>query len=192
MGLVRTVEPTALAASMQEVLAQTRISDNSEEGYIESLIKRATGFCEAYTDRQFITATWRQSCDRFPADNFFVPRPRLIAVTSLTYVDTDGATQTLVEGTNYDVDTDSEPGRVGLSFNASWPGIRDVNNAVKLTFTAGYGASDEQVPHDIKQAIMLLVAHWYEHREAATSIKSEDIKFSVEALLDLHKIPVYV
>jgi uncharacterized phiE125 gp8 family phage protein len=38
----------------------------------------------------------------------------------------------------------------------------------EIDFTAGYGSSGVDVPQPLRQAIRLLVTHWYEHRSAVT------------------------
>jgi uncharacterized phiE125 gp8 family phage protein len=38
-------------------------------------------------------------------------------------------------------------------------------NGIEIDLTAGYGAAPEDVPGPIRQALLLLVAHWYEHRD---------------------------
>jgi len=39
-----------------------------------------------------------------------------------------------------------------------------MNNAVTVRFVAGYGDAGD-VPQAIKQAILILIAHWYEQRD---------------------------
>ena len=39
-------------------------------------------------------------------------------------------------------------------------------NGIEIDVTAGYGPSGVDVPSPLRQAIMMLVAHWYEHRGA--------------------------
>jgi uncharacterized phiE125 gp8 family phage protein len=36
---------------------------------------------------------------------------------------------------------------------------------IEIAFTAGYGNVASAVPAPLRQALLLLVAHWYEHRE---------------------------
>jgi uncharacterized phiE125 gp8 family phage protein len=36
-------------------------------------------------------------------------------------------------------------------------------NAIEVRFTAGFGAASA-VPEDLRQAILLAVAHWFDHR----------------------------
>jgi uncharacterized phiE125 gp8 family phage protein len=38
-------------------------------------------------------------------------------------------------------------------------------NAYEVFFTAGYGDEPEDVPAPIRQALLMLVAHWFERRE---------------------------
>jgi uncharacterized phiE125 gp8 family phage protein len=38
-------------------------------------------------------------------------------------------------------------------------------NGIEIAFTAGFGATAEDVPMPIRLAIKMLVAHWYEMRE---------------------------
>jgi hypothetical protein len=67
-----------------------------------------------------------------------VTRPPLQAIASITYVDGSGVTQT-VDATTYDVDTDTEPGRVAPSYGNIWPIVRQQLASVKVHFVAGYG-----------------------------------------------------
>jgi uncharacterized phiE125 gp8 family phage protein len=55
---------------------------------------------------------------------------------------------------------------------------------IRIRFVAGYGLA-AAVPTSLKQACLLLIAHWYEAREAAGSTVSEvaGIPFGVEALV---------
>ena len=56
-------------------------------------------------------------------------------------------------------------------------------DAVRIAFDAGYGAADA-VPQAIKQAILMIVAHWYEHRETVVvGTGAVDIPLGANALL---------
>ena len=47
----------------------------------------------------------------------------------------------------------------------AWPAPKRIANGIEIAFTAGYGEAVADVPAPIRQAVLLLVAHWYEHRE---------------------------
>lgn len=91
--------------------------------------------------------------DRFPPWEISVPKPTLQSVTSITYVDTDGATQTLPPSA-YLVDSKSEPGRITPAYGLVWPTTRWQTGAVTIRFVAGY-ADSASVPACIKQWMLV-------------------------------------
>lgn len=168
-ALTQTVAPTLEPITLQEAQSHLRQEDPQEVAYINALITAARMHAEAYTQRAFNTQTWRFKLDDFPRCGVFVlPRPNLIAVSSITYVDTAGTTQT-VTASDYIVDTASEPGRVHPAYGVVWPTARCQAGSITITYTAGYGATRALVPQPIKQAILILVGHWYENRESTIS-----------------------
>lgn len=174
-----TVEPVTLA----EAKLHLRVDHADEDSHIRSLIIAAREHAQNATSRAFVGQTWRLSMDCFP-DVIRTPRPPLTSVTSIAYTDTAGASQTL-SASAYTVDTYSEPGRIVPAFGQSWPATRDIPNAVIVTYVAGYGAgAAADVPQPIRQAILLLVGHWYANREGVlTGTISKEIEFAVSALL---------
>jgi uncharacterized phiE125 gp8 family phage protein len=64
--------------------------------------------------------------------------------------------------TDYTVDTKSEPGKIILHSLPSAALLE--SGAITVRFVAGYGNADTDVPDRIKQAILQLVAYWYESR----------------------------
>ena len=124
-------------------------------------------------------------CDKFPKV-FKLPRPLLVSVSSIKYVDSGGTEQTLADSV-YDVDVYSEPGRVGLAFNQSWPAIRGDINGVEVIYIAGYGAASA-VPEGVKAAMKLLIGHLYEHRESVSEINMAEVPMAVKSLLSMDRI----
>jgi uncharacterized phiE125 gp8 family phage protein len=68
---------------------------------------------------------------------------------------------------DYIVVADTEPGIITLARDKTWPTptLRTVA-PIRVRYVAGYGATAASVPSRYKQAILLLVGHWYENREA--------------------------
>lgn len=56
----------------------------------------------------------------------------------------------------------------------------------ELRFTAGYGAEWESVPPDLRQAVFLLAAHFYENRSAGT-VSGVMIPFGVLVLIETYR-----
>jgi uncharacterized phiE125 gp8 family phage protein len=76
----------------------------------------------------------------------------------------DESLQTL-PADSYVVDGVGPPARIVRRSNAVWPTPTRVASGIEVAFVAGYGSAAADVPAPIRQAILLLVAHWHEHRE---------------------------
>ena len=82
------------------------------------------------------------------------------------------------------VDKISEPARLFPGPPGGfWPSVLYVPGAVQIHFVAGYSADGSQVPAAIKTAIMMLVANWYENREAAMAGNFSDLPNHIKMLL---------
>jgi len=178
--------PAAEPVSTAEAKTHMRVETSADDTYIATLVVAARRYCEAVQKRAFITQTWKLYLDRFPSV-IRIPKPPLQSVSSIAYLDTNGDSQTL-SSSIYTVDTDSEPGIVYEAYNQQWPSTRDVEKAITVTFIAGYGDASTDVPAEVKHAIKLLVAHWYEHREAvADGVTPADVPLTVKSLLGISR-----
>lgn len=169
MGHRLTTPPTTPLLTADEAKAQCRFDEDAEDTHFVSLIARATRHCEEICKRAFITQTWTLTMDWWQDRRYwscgaiYVPRPSLIAVTSISYVDDNGTTQTLASD-QYRVDAASQPGRIEPAYGVTWPTTRRVIGAVTIVHTAGYGAASA-VPEDIKHAVVMMAAVMHRHRE---------------------------
>lgn len=191
-GLIRTVDPTAEPVSVTEAKAHARITHSADDTYLGTLIEAARDLAERQTGLALLTQTWRETFDWFPSRNrtghdaaaFDIARAPLISVSSITYYDENGDQQT-VDSSLYVVDTDNRlRPRVTLAHGQSWPGIQNRPNAVSITYVAGYGATSASVPPAIRHAVLLMLGHWYENREAVSEKSMSEPPFAVRALLD--------
>lgn len=167
------IEPFDEPVTLTEAKAQLGVTHSNDDTLITSLITAARQACEAEMNRALIYSQWELRLDCFP-DEIIVPRPPLYSVSSVQYVDADGATQTLA-ASSYQVDTRSEPGRIKPAYGAAWPVTREgIYNAVTVTFWAGYAPVEVgsptdfsgNVPRAIKQAVLLTVGDLYANRES--------------------------
>jgi uncharacterized phiE125 gp8 family phage protein len=203
------VEPVSVAVAKSHL----RVDFDDDDDLIAALISAAREMCEQKMNRAIFNQTYVLSLDQFnygdwrstiPMErrnplNFSalwesmalrLPMPRLVSVTSITYMDTFGSPQTLDPAT-YSVDNSSQPARVVPSINLSWPTTDYyVPGSVKVTYVAGSygdGATVNTCPSSIKMAILLLVGHLYENREASTQLALKMIPLGVDALLNPYK-----
>lgn len=56
----------------------------------------------------------------------------------------------------------------------------------EIRFTAGFGASWGDVPSDLRQAVMMLAAHFYENRNAQPD--TGGLPFGVLVLLEAYRV----
>jgi uncharacterized phiE125 gp8 family phage protein len=163
-----TTAPAAEPITTTEAKLHCRVDHATEDAIFTRLIEVARNQCEAISGRSFITRTYTAYLDNWPyMTRFELPYPPLASITSVKYYDDAGSSAVTFASSNYEVDTNSEPGRFALKSTASWPSttLRELNG-VEIIYTAGYGASADAVPDQYKQAMLLLIGHLYENRES--------------------------
>lgn len=199
MGLILITPPATEPLTLLQAKNHLRLEDdvNDDDALVSALIVAAREYAEVYTARALITQQWQLVMDDFPRARLYgervprefrLPKPALQSVESITYLASDGTSATLAED-QYIVDTASISGRIALAQGACWPCVLCQANAVTVSFTCGYGDNASDVPKGIIQAMLLLVGHWYENREAINvgNIVTP-LSFAVDALLSAHRV----
>jgi len=184
MALKLITGPTVEPVTLEEAKTHLRVDITDDDNLITALIKTAREYCENFQNKAYYTQTWELVLDKFPAENYIkIPKPPLQSVTSVIYKDNEG-TETTLDASKYIADTDSEPGRIVLAYGESWPSFTPYPvGAVRIRFTTGHD-DISKVPQMVKQAMLLLIGHWYENREASvTGAISREVEFAVHALL---------
>lgn len=190
-------EPLTLAAAKDHL----RVDTADDDALIAALLAASREDCEGFTGRCFVWSAWEMKLDAFPTarlGEIRLPRPPLIRVDSVKYIDSDGAEQTVAVA-DYQVDSNSEPARIRPAYGKSWPTPRAQFNAVTIAYVAGYAAGEgsptdyaANVPESIKAAIKLQMGHLHENREAVNvgNIVTE-IPLGVRNLLWMHRVIDY-
>lgn len=187
LTLALAVAPAEEPITLAEAKLPARVEVSTDDTLITSLITAARELIEEQAWRALVTQRWDYYLDAWPAaDTILLPRPPLRSIVTFEYTDDAGAT-TAISASDYIVDAVSEPGRLRLKSTADWPTatLRELN-AIHIRFEAGYGAASA-VPTRYKQALKLLVGHWYENREAilATGAIPKELPLGVKALLNI-------
>jgi uncharacterized phiE125 gp8 family phage protein len=154
--------------------------------FIDSVVSQQAYPPNYYSLPRYSTTMWNYS------QMIKLFAPPLIGVLAIRYIDPDGVQQTL-DSTKYIVDGDSEPARLFPGpAGASWPSVLFVPNAVQIDFISGYDSAPSvigpDVPKGIITAILMLVANWYENREAATPGSFGEIPNHIAMLLWSHRV----
>lgn len=178
MGQKTIIDVVSEPVSLTEARAHLRLdvydspATHPDDPIIESLVTAAREWCEAYTGRSFALRTVELTFDEFPCNGLrflSLGMPPLYAVQFVRYLDELGVEQTF---TAWYLDTHQVPARVQLDPGESWPATEAQRvNAVRVRIQTGYVPADESptgepLPKTLRQAMLLLVGHWYENREA--------------------------
>ena len=126
--------------TLAEAKAWCRIDAADEDTLLTALIAAARLHVEALTGRALITQTWRLVLNHVPR---LVELP---VVPALALVEAPG----------------------GAVLQGDCVLLVAPVDDLTLDYTAGYGDAAD-VPQDLKQAVLQLVAYWYENRDALTT-----------------------
>ena len=186
MPLTLVTHPESDPITLGEVKTDLRIDDDDSDALLSGLIHVARDYVESETNRALVSQTWDFSLDRF-SNEIMLPKPSLISIDSISYIDTAGATQ-ILDSSLYQADAVSVPGRVRPAYGEQWPATRNQMNAVTIRFVCGYG-SRLDVPRSIKKAMSLIVGHYHKNREETTDRKQYILPYGVSSLLGPYVIP---
>ncbi|WP_439560513.1 head-tail connector protein [Roseinatronobacter sp.] len=176
------IPPAALpvAAFRDHLRLSSGFADGvSEDALLEQYLRAALDCVEGRVSRALFLRdyTLRLTCWR---DNYaqVLPRAPVVAVSALTLRDRSGA-QTLVPADRYILQADGARPRI-VAAGAALPAIPS-RGAVEIAFSAGFGPAWPDIPADLRQAVLLLAAQYYEHRDTGGA---QDMDFGIRALLE--------
>ncbi len=155
--------------SIDDLKAQVWLDDDVDVQVTRAskMISAARGQCERWTGRSLAPQTYTLTLDQFPLDSgyIYLRKPPVTAVTSITYIDTNGQQQTL-NVSNYQVDLNPNGPRIAPAPNSSWPSTKDGISRVVVTYAAGY--TEETLPPELYEVIIEVAADKFYNRSAQT------------------------
>ena len=181
MASILLTAPAVEPLSLAEAKAFLRVEVADDDDVITALIAGARIHVEAQTRRALITQSWRLVLDAWPEDGRIPVRPApLQTFTAARVYDIDNNAQA--------VDTQSFVPDIAASqlIFAPWALTQPQRLAagIELDVVCGYGDAATDVREPLRQAIRLLVAHWYENRGlVASGTTAAVLPVSVAALL---------
>lgn len=158
--------------------------DGVQDGVLETYLRAAIAAVEARTGKALIERDYTYTLSAWrDLGAQELPVAPVSSLTSLTIVDRTGD-ETPIDTGNYLLEEDTHRPRL-VSTGFILPQIPVAGKAV-IAFTAGFGAAWDDVPADLAQAVMLLAAHYYEHRHE-TAVTAAPMPFGVGSLIDRHR-----
>lgn len=176
-------EPVSLADARQHLKLDTSGGTHPDDGLVADLIVAARQHVENLTGRSLVAATRTEYFDGWQ-DEFVLAWAPVASVTSVKYVATDG-TLTTLSSTVYRTDLASLRARITLEYGQSWPDARAVTNAVQIVYATAPAAA---VTGALRQAVMLLAAHWYESRIPVGAGSQAELPHMVSHLVGPHRV----
>jgi uncharacterized phiE125 gp8 family phage protein len=160
--------------------------NSTSDPLLTMLIKAARQVAENITGRGFITQTWEQVYDKFPAREIEIGMLPIQSITSLKYYDADGVLQTM-DSADYVLDVDTLPGWVLPAYGVSWPSTYDSAQSVIVRFVAGYGGAGSSIPAEIRMWISAQCAAAYDNPSGLMDGKAAALRF-IDGLLDAYRL----
>ncbi len=178
-SLIVIAAPAEEPVSLIEAKLHLRVDTDDDDNLITGLIKAAREYCEDAQGRAYVTRTYQYITEA--VSTIELPMPPFDSLTSVKARLSDN-TEVAIDADDYELDVDNVCAKLTVE---EYPADAE---KVIIVFDAGYGDAVD-VPQTIKQAMLLLIGFWYEHRETAEggSVVSE-IPFAVTALLNQNRI----
>lgn len=188
--LTRTADPGDTPISLDEAKAHLRIQQDAEDSLIASLIQAVTDYFDVpngVIGKALYTQTWALSVpnvdERF---RIVLPITPVQSVSTITYYDGSNVQQSLTVG-DFHLYGNEDWAYLYPKDGISWPGVFSREDAITVTFVAGFGAA-AAVPQGIKQAMLLLLSHWYENRSSSiVGTSAQEMPTSVQSLVNLYR-----
>ena len=187
MSSILLTAPALEPLSLAEAKAFLRVETSDDDDVISALISGSRIHIEAQTRRALITQSWRIIRDAWPASGLLplMPVP-LASLDAVRIYQADGSTQSL-DTSAFVLDKAAAPAVLAFAAPPLAPG-RTVAG-IEVDITVGYGAAASNVPEALRQAIRLLVAHWYENRAiAAVGQQTTVLPETVAALIAPYRV----
>ena len=181
MASILLLAPATEPLTLADAKAFLRVEHADDDTLIGALITAARTHIEARTQRALITQQWRIVRDGWPPDGrLSVAVAPLRAVLAARVYDEAGVAHTIDVGA-FVVDASAAPGVIGF---VPWavPAPGRAVAGIEIDVEAGYGDAPEDVPEPLRQAMRLLLAHWYENR-ASSGGSGKTYAAGIDALL---------
>ena len=190
-ALERVAAPDAEPVTLAEAKAQARITFDDDDAFVSSLVSAAVDLFDGdgQLGRAIITQTWAQWGPQTQG------RVRLLmgpfqSLEAVEYYDADGALQA-ADVSDFEARKAGDFVTVEPKSGAAWPRTQARQDAIKITYKAGFGDAPSDVPEGILHAILLLVAYWYDNRAAASELNMREAPMAVDALIGRHRVGWY-
>jgi len=188
MQLTRTVDATTEPVTLAQAKNWIKQDSTVDDTQTSALITAARQWCEDYCGIAMLEQTWKLTLDEFPqySEVINLPRPPKLSGGTFTvqYLSEAGATETVSTSVYRVVSSDSQI-QFGLSQYTSWPAsVNHSHGVIDITYQCGFGSSADDVPQQLKQAVLMSLAHQDVFRQPVVTGSHGEVPLTLRALLD--------
>jgi uncharacterized phiE125 gp8 family phage protein len=180
--------PASAVLLLDEVKTYMNVDYPDQDAVIAGMIEAATQTLDGYSGTLdglcLIAQQWEFKARHF-CDMVIGLKP-LITLDQVSYIDADGASQTLA-ATEWRALEAVNGIHLVLPDGKGWPSLSAREDAVTVRATFGH-ASAGQVPESIRQAMLMMVASWFENREAVTAGAVAELPIGARSLLSPYRM----
>ena len=205
-----TLEPVQLGEAMEHLNIQ--LDDRHMDGWLTRNIPAARQYCEGWLARTLapqtlevsyggqalptsVPAYWQPlMLNPWVGDSIPLPMGPVQSVLGVNYIDADGSPQ-VMEETDYVLDTWSDVAYLTLAHGSAWPEVQGSRNAIQIRYVAGYTFPEDSpspypLPWDLRAAMLLMLGHLFEHREATIAVTGglNEIPLGAKALMEPYRL----
>lgn len=162
VSIAPTSEPITLLQAKKQ--CELSPSDTAHDDHLTLLIQAAREQWEHDTDSAVMSQTVYVHASSFGGE-LYLPLSPISSITSIQYYDSANTLQTL-SSSIYSLN--ATEGEIELKYQQVWPSTAARWDAVKVTYVVGY-ATAAVVPAIAKQAMRLLIGHYFENRDMLMS-----------------------
>ena len=163
-----------------------------EETFLNSLILASREAAENFLNRTIAVRQRTLVLDDFTmqrkgiiSEVLLLPFGDAISIDEISYVDSDGATQTVSSFI-------LSENRLSPAFGETWPDTRAQLGAVTITYQAGYAdintPAENGTPQPIVQAMFLMIGNMYDNRESVNQGNAYQVNPTEANLLQPYRI----
>lgn len=158
--------------------------DDVQDPVVTSFLRAAIAAVEARTAKALIARDFGLTLDFWRhVSAQTLPMSPVNEILSVTMRDRDGS-ETTMDAELFWLEQSLQRPRLRSS-GATLPRIPRIGT-VRVAFRAGFGDAWEDVPADLRQAVMMLAAHYYEYRND-TALSDGCMPFGVTSLIERYK-----
>ena len=187
VDVITITGPTAEPVSTEEAKNHLRVSFDTDDPEIAAMVSAARIVIEARSGMRLYTQTievradvWPELADPSRSDVLRLRVAPVQSITSVKYYQALDDADTTLAASDYVTDLTGVPARIQVK--TSWPSTNDYVGNIRIRCIAGY-ATTKAIPAHLRQAVLLLVGHYYENREAVTDLKLMEVPEGINALI---------